>query len=76
MKYTANYNANNGTTMMTGISFTSKKEAIASIREIAVGNTYAGNEFSWWVMDENCDEIARGGGKKSTSGKVSYYRVY
>lgn len=76
MKYTANYKANNGTTMMEDISFTSKQDAIKTIRGIAVGNTYAGNEFTWWVEDENCDEVARGGGKKSIDGKVSYYRIY
>lgn len=74
-KYYANFNANNGTRLMSPAEYTSRKEAIASIRRWAVDETFAGSSFTWSVSDENDKEIAAGGGTKSREGRVNYYRT-
>lgn len=73
-KYFANFRTNNGSSLMKPVEYSSKKNAVASIRKWAVAETFAGNEFTWCVTDENNNEVARGGGSVSRSGKVNYYR--
>lgn len=53
MKYRANYTANNGTTMMHPIEGNNKAQLLKDIKEIAIGNRFAGNSAKWWVEDEN-----------------------
>ena len=74
-KYFANFSTNNGSCLMKPAEYTSKKDAVSSIRRWAVGETFAGNEFTWYVEDENGNEVARGGGRVSRSGKMSYHRT-
>lgn len=57
MKYKANYTANNGTTMMHPIEGNNKKQRLKDIKDIAMGNRFAGNSASWWVEDENGNTI-------------------
>lgn len=57
MKYKANYTANNGTTMMHPIEGNNKKQLLNDIKEIAMGNRFAGNSARWWVDDENDNRI-------------------
>lgn len=57
MKYKANYSANNGTTMMSPIEGNNKSQLLKDIKEIAMGNRFAGNTARWWVEDENKNRI-------------------
>lgn len=59
-KYYANYNVNNGQHVRPSYEYTSKREAIRSIREIALGNVYAGNAGSWTVTNLDGEIIASG----------------
>lgn len=74
-KYYANFSANNGTHLMRNEEFTSKKEAITTIRQWAKDETFFGNSFRWSVFDEDGRDIAVGGGSVSKKGTVSYYRI-
>ena len=59
-KYTANYTANNGTTMLKPIEDTNIKRIISDIREIAEGNRFQDNECKWSVYcEDTC--VAEGG---------------
>jgi hypothetical protein len=57
MKYRANYTANNGTTMMHPIEGNNKKQLLKDIKDIAMGNRFAGNSARWWVEDESGNTI-------------------
>lgn len=54
MKYLANYTTNNGNTYNPNpFEYTNKREAIKSIREIARGETFAGQHGSVTVTTED-----------------------
>ena len=57
MKYKANFSANNGTTMMHPIEGNDKAKLLKDIREIALGNRFAGNSASWWVEDKKGNTV-------------------
>lgn len=58
--YYANYEANNGTTMMQPITDTNLKNIISDIREIAGDNRQAGHIARWEVSDEEGRTVAAG----------------
>ena len=61
MTYYANYTTNNGSTYnSTPFVYNNKREAIRSIREIARGETFAGNRGRVSVVDENGAVIYEG----------------
>ena len=61
MKYFANYNANNGTSLLNDLCDTNLRRITKDIRDIAEGNRYDGNECRWRVTDETGRELAAGG---------------
>lgn len=67
MKYRASNTANNGTTMMHPIEGNNKAQLLKDIREIALGNRFAGKTAKWWVEDENgntiCEHLCEGNGR-------------
>lgn len=61
MKYFASYTTNNGSTYNgKPFEYTNKREAIKSIREIARGETFAGNHGCVTVKDENGETVYEG----------------
>ena len=55
MKYYADYSTNNDTTWNSKpFEYTNKRNAIRSIRKIAIGNTFIGNCAYVIVTDSNC----------------------
>lgn len=61
MAYFANYNANNGTRFAKDIEDTNLRRLIKDIRDIAEGARFQGNECTWYVVDADGTEVARGG---------------
>lgn len=62
MKYYGTFSANGGSTYSgTAVEFTNKKVANATIRNIAIGNTLAGNGCYWRVTDEDGKIVFSGG---------------
>lgn len=61
MKYYANFTANNSTSFAEPIESNNKTILIREIREIAEGETFAGNECRWWVENAEGETIAAGG---------------
>lgn len=53
MKYYADFSTSNGTYNSESYKFNSKREAIKSIREIGVSNTFIGGSVNVSVVDNN-----------------------
>ena len=60
MKYSANYNVNNGQHVRPSYQYANKREAVKSIRAIAQGNVYHGNIGTWSVVDDQGQVVAQG----------------
>ena len=73
--YYANFNANNGTSLDKSITDTNKQRLIKDIMEIAEGECYCNNSASWYVLDEDGNEIASGEIYKNHDGKTRRYRT-
>lgn len=73
VKYRAFFRANATTGNLNAYEYSNLRKAEKEIREVAVGNTFDGNSFSWYVEDMDCRTVSAGGGRV-LGGKVSYYR--
>lgn len=61
MKYKANFNSNNSTTLMSEIEGTNKWKLLKDIREIALSGRFIDSKASWYVEDENGKTVFHGG---------------
>lgn len=51
MNYFANFNANNGTRLMTDLQGTNKNKLMNAIRKQAISECFEGSQAIWWVCD-------------------------
>ena len=71
-KYFANMSVNNGTHLRPDLEGTNYRKLAKDISQIARGNCYVGNEYSWEVWDENDIIVAAGAGIKTKNGGFNY----
>lgn len=59
--YFGSFSANHNSTFGSGYKFSSKNEAIKTMREIAESEAHYGKDCKWYVTDSFGNEIAAGG---------------
>ena len=72
-QYYANFNANNGTTLMATLKSNNKNSLMKTIRKWAEGECFDNNTASWWVEDGD-GHIVYNGEVRKRNGKTFYVR--
>jgi uncharacterized membrane protein YkoI len=72
-QYYANFDANNGTTLMATLKSTNKNDLMKSIRKMAEDECFDNNTSSWWVEDSD-GRIVYNGDVRKRNGKTFYVR--
>ena len=67
-KYFANMSVNNGTYLQNDIQGTNLRKLKSDISQVARGNCFVGNEYSWKVWREDGIIVAAGAGIKTNKG--------
>lgn len=57
VKYYGGYSANNGTTFASNYPFTNLTDAKKTLKEVAIGNCYLGQNWSVKIVDVNDIEV-------------------
>lgn len=67
-KYFANMSVNNGTRLINDYQGTNLRKLKSDISQVARGNCFVGNEYSWKVWREDGIIVAAGAGIKTNKG--------
>lgn len=72
-KYYANMSVNNGTHYAPDWEGANYRKLAKAISNSARANCFVGNEYSWWVWDEEGTIVAAGSGRHTCRGFSYYY---